>query len=206
VIVRALAAMMFLAPALALAACADVLSQSSGPVAATITFKHQAPLSVDVARIELVETWQQSGTPPHIGHLNRNNPPKIIRAWVRDRLKAVPGGPGAAQGSILRVVLRDGAVVRNALDVREGVEGIFRDEVDTSIEAVCAVDVELLDQKGTRMAGITVRVTGTRNIFESASLNERDTLYFGLMEELATALNTELENGMRAELGFLLTR
>lgn len=192
--------------AFGLAGCAGAPSPPSGPVTATITYKHMQPLVVDVARVELVETWRQPGTLPHIGHRNINSPPDIIRAWARDRLRAEPGGPGARDGSILRVILRDGAVTRTNLKVAEGVGGIFQDETDTRIEAVCAVDVELIDPKVGRIGGISVEVRGVRNILESASLNDRDVIYFALMEELAASLDQALENGLRAELGFVLKR
>ena len=198
----------FLAAALtlSLAACAGAPPPPSGPVTATITYKHMPQLVVDVARVELVEAWRQPGTLPHIGHRNTNSPPEIIRAWTRDRLRAEPGGPGARDGSTLRVILRNGAVTRTNLKVAEGVGGIFQDETDTRIEAICAVDVELMDPTAGRIGGISVQVSGARNILESASLNDRDVIYFALMEELASSLNQELENGLRAELGFVIKR
>jgi hypothetical protein len=51
-----------------------------------------------------------------------------------------------------------------------------------------------------------VKVEGKRDILESASLNERDRIRFALMEEIATSLNQELENGIRAELGYIIRR
>jgi len=189
---------------LALAACADGPPPPSGPVAATITFAHKAPLAIDVASVEVVEAWRQPGTPPHIGHLNANSPPHVLRAWARDRLRAVPGGPGATDGMVLRVILRDGSVTRTALEVEEGVGGLFRDEADTRIDAVCAVEVEVIDPSVGRLGSVTVRVQGARNILESASLNDRDRVYFALMEEIAASLNSALENGLQAELGFII--
>lgn len=189
---------------LGLAACATSAPPPQGPVTATLTYKHKNALVLDVARIELDEQWQQPGTAPHIGHRNTNSPPAIVRAFVADRLLAQAGGPGAADGSTLHVILRDGAVTQTSLKVEDGVEGLFRDEADTRIDAVCAVDIELTDPVAGRVAGISVRVAGARNILESASLNERDRIYFSLMEELASSLNQELENGLRAELGFLI--
>lgn len=189
-----------------LAACADTRPPPSGPVAATITFAHRAPLILDVASIELVEPWRQPGTAPHIGHRNANSPPNIVRAWTRDRLTASPGGPGARDGTVLRVILQDGSVTQTALKVEEGVGGLFRDEADTQIDAVCAVDVEVVDPVAGRIGSVSVRVVGTRKILESASLNERDRVYFALMEEVANSLNSALENGLNAELGFVIKR
>jgi len=189
-----------------LAACADTRPPPSGPVAATITFAHRAPLMLDVASIELVEPWRQPGIAPHIGHRNANSPPSIVRAWTRDRLAASPGGPGASDGTILRVILQDGSVTQTALEVEEGVGGLFRDEADTRIDAVCAVDVEVIDPVAGRIGSVSVRVVGTRKILESASLNERDRVYFALMEEVASSLNSALENGLNAELGFVIKR
>ena len=189
-----------------LAACADTPPPPSGPVAATITFAHRAPLVLDVASVELVEPWRQPGTPPHIGHRNPNSPPSIVRAWTRDRLKASPGGPGANDKTVLRVILQDGSVTRTALPVEEGVGGLFRDEADTQIEAVASVDVEVIDPVAGRIGSVSVKVVGTRKILESASLNERDRVYFALMEEVANSLNNALENGINAELGFVIKR
>lgn len=187
-----------------LAACAS--PPPSDAVKPLITYKHTAVLDVDVSRVEFVEAWQQPGTPPHIGHLHRNNPPALARAWAQDRLRASPGGPGAAEGSVLRVILRDGPVTQSALPVEEGVTGMFRDEADTRIDALCIVDLELVEPLSGRVAGIGVQVSGARHILESASLNEREQIYFALMEEMAAALDTALENGLNAELGFIIKR
>lgn len=190
-----------------LAACANSSPPPpSGPVAATITFAHKTPLALDVASVELVEPWRQPGTPPHIGHRNANSPPDIVRAWTRDRLKASPGGPGAKDGTVLRVILQDGAVTRTDLKVEEGVGGLFRDEADTQIDAVAAVDVEVVDPVAGRIGSVSVKVVGSRKILESASINERDRVYFALMEEIAASLNSALENGLKAELGFVIKR
>lgn len=177
-----------------------------GPLNATITFGHTQVMAVDVADVELQEPWRQPGTPPHVGHLIPNNPVRIVRAWTRDRLRAVPGGPGAAEGSVLRVTLMEGAVTEKPLQVQTGVGGLFRDQADTRIEAVCAVNVDLIDPVTGRIGGISVRVEGKRDILESASLNERDRIRFALMEEIAASLNSELENGIGAELGYIVRR
>ena len=110
-----------------LVACTNTPPPPSGLVTATITFAHKAPLVLDVASVELVEPWRQPTTPPHIGHRNSNSPPSIVRAWTRDRLRAVPGGPGAVDGTVLRVILQDGSVTQTMLQVEEGVGGFFRD-------------------------------------------------------------------------------
>lgn len=159
------------------------------------------PIRLDVAAIEYVEAWEQPGAAPHVGHRHTNNPPSIARAWAAHRLTRAPGATGSGT---LRAILREGSVVRAALPVRGGVEGIFADEADTRLEARLAMELELVDPVAGRIAGINVVVTGAREILESASLNERDALYFALMEQLATALDRELDNGIRAELAFIV--
>ncbi|WP_422005941.1 hypothetical protein [Pyruvatibacter mobilis] len=195
-----------LAASLLLAGCLATTAPPQGPVNATLTFGHTEVMALDVAEIDLAEAWQQPGQPPHIGHLVPNNPVRIIRTWTRDRLRAVPGGLGAADGSLLRVTLLDGSVTEKPLPVEKGVEGFFKDQADTRIEAVCEVAVDLIDPVTGRIGGISVKVEGKRDILESASLNERDRIRFALMEEIATSLNQELENGIRAELGYIIRR
>jgi hypothetical protein len=107
---------------------------------------------------------------------------------------------------VLRVILQDGAVTRTDLKVEEGVGGLFRDEADTQIDAVAAVDVEVVDPLAGRIGSVSVKVVGSRKILESASINERDRVYFALMEEIAASLNGALENGLKAELGFVIKR
>jgi len=191
-----------LAAAMMLAACTELTPQPAmGPAAARLTFEHMAPILLDVAVIDYVEAWVQPGAPPDIGHLHRNSPPTIARAWVDHRLARAPGAAGPA---VLGVILREGSVVSTPLPVRAGVAGLFRDEADTRIEARLSVDVELTDPQAGRIAGIAVTVTAARDIPESSSLAAREALYFELMEKLAAALDRELENGIRAEMGFLV--
>lgn len=197
------------------AACAGA-PPPTGPQNARITFEHRPVLHVDVAAIDYVEAWRPathgagagSGAGEDIGARHANNPPAIARSWVARRLARAeadtnPDATAPGKGT-LRVILREGSVVRTPLPVKQGVEGVFADEPDTRLEARLGVEVELVDPAAGRVAGISVTVTGAREILESASLNERDAAYFALMEQLAEAFDRELENGLRAELGFLL--
>lgn len=173
-----------------------------GPVSATLTFQHANPIRLDVSEIEFIEAWQQPGTRPDIGHLHENNPTSIARAWVRDRLQRAPRS--LPSSPVLRVILREGSVTEEALPVEEGLGGLIKNEPEILLSAVLAVEVELTERTGNRIAGITVRVTGEKQILENASLNDRDRTYFALMEQLAAALDKELDNGIRAEMGFLV--
>lgn len=184
-----------------LAAACSGTPPPSGAGSARLTFEHTGPILLDVAAIEFVEAWQQPGAAPDIGHLHRNNPPSIARAWVAHRLVRAPAASGKGT---LRAILRDGSITRTALPVKGGVEGLFTDEPDTRLEARLAVELELVDPAAGRIAGIQVVVTGAREVLQSASLNERDAIYFALMEKLAAALDRELDNGIRAELAFLV--
>ncbi|MGD1934207.1 MAG: hypothetical protein ACFB0Z_06825, partial [Candidatus Phaeomarinobacter sp.] len=179
---------------------------AAGPGTRLHNLPSHGPPAPLVASVEFVEPWRQPGVPPHIGHRNSNSPPSIVRAWIRDRLNAAPGGPGAADQTVLRVILQDGSVTQTALEIEEGIGGLFRDEADTQIDAVAAVDVEVIDPVAGRIGSVSVKVVGTRKILESSSLNERDRVYFALMEEVANSLNDALENGLNAELGFVIKR
>src|SRR5690349_20397371 len=91
-------AVLAIAATLALGACT---STPPRPQARQISFANLAPISFDVARIEVVQQYQPPQVAPNVDHLAPVPPSDAIRRWANERLRAM-GGSGT-----IRVIIKD---------------------------------------------------------------------------------------------------
>ena len=150
------------------------------PADIAITFQHREPITLNVAKIEHVDRYQATLRPPYVEHLHRVTPSMVIRAWIKERLRAV-GSRG-----LVTLIVEEAGVVEEAVSVSDGLGGLFRDEVDTRLIGVIRARFDHVDVGplgGTH--SVDVVAEASTEVLESATLNERDLAYFHLVERLA---------------------
>ena len=76
----------------ALAGCETPPPESRFP---EMTFAHLGPIRLDVAEIEVIETYRSPLAPPNVEHLAPTRPAEAVRRWAADRLRAEGRGGGA---------------------------------------------------------------------------------------------------------------
>ena len=122
--------------------------------------------------------------------------------WVTCLVAA--GGPGAAQGSSAlgaRFVIRDARVTETELPRTEGLRGLFTTDQGQRYDLRMEAALEVLDAGSGGVAGsVSALATRSRTIAENASLDERERLWFAMVEEATSALTAELERRMRQTL------
>src|ERR1700678_1917520 len=74
-----------------------------------MSFTAQAPIRLDVARIDIVANYQAPAVKPHIEYDMPVSPENALRLWVRDHLKAV-GNTG-----VMRLVIRNASATERPL-------------------------------------------------------------------------------------------
>ena len=184
--------------ALLLAACATPPPQNAR--FAELTYGHLGKLRLEVSTIDVRSAYQPTLSPPSVEHLFPIAPEQVMRRWAADRLAAT-GAPGR------RAVftIRDARVIETKLARTQGIAGAFtRDQTeryDMTLEATLEIGGERPDLgRGT----ISAKSIRARTVSEGITVNERERIWYELLEAAMNDLNAELEAQIREKLALFL--
>jgi hypothetical protein len=184
-------AVLAIAATLALGACT---SAPPRPQARQISFANLAPISFDVARIEVVQQYQPPQVPPNVDHLTPVPPSDAIRRWANERVRAM-----GASGT-MRVIIKDASITETSLKPTTGVRGAFTTDQSERYDGRLSVDlvVEVPSRQFQGYTGATV--SRTISVPENVSLQGREDAWHSLVERMMADLNAKLEEGIDGNL------
>lgn len=175
--------------ALVLSACATPPAPTT---ALEITFQHRPVISLNVARVEVVDAYNIGGSFPRVEHLYTKTPASLVRQWAKDRLKPV------GQLGQVSVLIQEANVVETARVIDKGILGLFNDEPDTDLTATIVARIEFVNVLDGGSYAVNVDAHANVAIFESATLNERDFAYYSALEILGAAFDEAVEKELRS--------
>jgi hypothetical protein len=159
---------------------------------AEITFAHEPPLQLDVARVEFVDGFVPPAEAPHAEIDFPVPPAAAARRWVVDRLQAV-GTAGTA-----RATLTDASGLRTDLPKTGGVTGYFTTDQARRYEASIVMRLDIMTE-GSRYVEGFAEASAKRSdtIPEDSTLNERDARLYALVEKLMGDFDGQFEITIR---------
>lgn len=158
-----------------LSACATT---KPAPIAPEMTFKHLAPLNLNVAVIDIVD---ESTTPPSGKNVAYNfpvSPKKALDIWVKDRLRA-SGASGVA-----RVKVLEASALEEKLKTKSGVSGLFSNDLSEKYTSALNVVIELYDHNGASTGFASASASRYITVNEDLSLLEREKKWYEMVEQL----------------------
>jgi len=165
-----------------------------------LTYGHLGQFRLDVAGIDIVSDYKAPLQPPNVEHLLPVPPEQALRRWAKDRLAAT-GTPGR----YARFVITDAKVTDTALPRTQGMRGAFTTDQTDRYDGSLAAKLEIRAERGQLREGeASAWATRSRTAAEGITLNERDKLWFDLVEALMNDMNAELDRQIRANLGQFL--
>lgn len=180
-----------------LAACSDSPARQRLP---ELTYGHLGTFRLDVARIDIVNQYRSPLTAPHVDHVMPVPPERTLERWARDRLAAT----GAA-GAIARYTIEDAKMIETELKRTQGVRGAFTTDQAQRYDLSMAASLEILDDRGLiRQAYASAAATRFRTVPEGISINEREKVWFDLVEASMNDINAELDRQIRANMARFL--
>ena len=180
--------------AIAIVAAALLLACAPPPPEANfpeIAFRDSPAFRIDVAVIELVESYQPPLRSPHVEHESPVPPLVLLRNWVRDRLVA-----DGATGSLKATVV-DARITETLLSVNEDLAASFTTEQAVRFDGRVEMRLEIMDSAASGHANVYGEATRSRTMPEDATLREREEVLFQITEDLANDLNTVLDGNIR---------
>lgn len=175
---------------LALGACA---TQPPRARFADLTYAHRGILTFEAARIDLVNEYRAPMAAPNVEHLFATMPEIVMRRWATDRLRTT----GAPSHYMVFTIL-DARVVETSLPRTPGVRGALTTDQTERYDASLAASLEIRqDRVGFQDAFARAQSTRSRSVAENATLNEREQVWYDLIEQTMTELDRELDRQIR---------
>jgi len=179
-----------LLPSLALLAACD--TPPARQSYATLTFQDRPQILLDVAQVEIVQAYQAPGVAPHVDHLFPQKPVDVATAWGRDVLRAV-GQRGQATYTIV-----DASAIDTPLPRSTGLTQMFKTEQSDRYDLHIAVKLEL--SNGQSMGTATAEANRSQTVAENMTLNQREAVWFQMIESAMRELDGKLEAAIRDKL------
>lgn len=163
-----------------------------------LTFTGRPPIALDVATVETVDEYRMPLADPHIEHRAPLAPGAAAERWARDVLRS----EGTAGRAVFRVTT--GSLVASPLQTTGGLRGWFTVDQAERYDSVIAGRLELFGADGRRLGDAQAQATRFQTIAENASLNDRQRLWYTLVEATAIDFATAMEAAIRRELAVYL--
>jgi hypothetical protein len=163
--------------ALLLSGCADAPPVSKFP---DMTFANVQGVSLDVAKIDVIDNYHPPMKTPNMEHLFPTSPAAATKLLVQKELLA----SGASK--ILRVMIDDASVVSETLPTTKGFWGALEREPEYRLKAKVFLRFELANEAAPDIIIGHAEVIAKRNkvVLEDMTPAERDRAYFDLTEDL----------------------
>ncbi|MGE0255946.1 MAG: hypothetical protein AB7N54_17595 [Alphaproteobacteria bacterium] len=161
-----------------------------------LTYGHLPPIRLAVDRVDVRDDYKPPLAAPHIEHRVPQAPAKAAARWARDRLVAVPDGGGR----VATYTVIDARMTETPLPRTGGVQGMFTTDQAQRYDAHVAVEIEIVDPRGTRLGVVTAEANQSRTVPEGITLDEREKAQFEIVEALMRTLDAELSRSIAATL------
>jgi hypothetical protein len=177
-----------------LAGCATPPPQNRFP---ELTYAHLGKIRLDVSQINIVSVYKSPFAPPNIEQDMPVLPEKAMRRWAADRLVAT-GTPGHAA----EFVITDAKVIDTKLAKTPGLRGVFTTDQSDRYDSSFAAQIVIRPGPGEfGNAQATASATRAQTVAEGITVNQREKVWFDLVEATMNDLNAELERQIQAHLG-----
>lgn len=176
-----------------LAACS---TQPPRPRFPELTYGHLGQFTFDVQRVDIVSEYKAPFASPNVEHLFPTAPEQTLRRWAQDRLAAT----GTA-GRYARFVIQEAKVTETQLPRTPGVRGAFTTDQTQRYDGVLSVVLEIREERANYRAGTaSAWASRSRTVAEGITVNDRDKVWFDLIEAMMNDLNAEMDRQIRANL------
>ena len=185
---------MFVAVSL-LAGCQNAPPDTQTP---QLVFDTLPQISMNVARIEIVDGYQPPMKAPNVDHLFKQPPRDVARRVLEKQL--------VANGSnhTLRVIIEDASVIKKDLPVSQGFTGFFSNEESEEYISRVSLKFQLIadDTADRVVADAFVLSERTQTLLEDSSPAERDMAFFTLDENIMQDLRKGIEGSVKRTFGW----
>lgn len=161
-----------------------------------LTYGHLGVMRLDVERVEIASDYQAPLRPPNVDHLFPTPPERVMRRWAQDRLAA-----NGTAGRYARFVITDAKVTETNLPRSTGITGAFTKDQSQRYDLSMSAAIEVREDRGNFRTGYaTASTSRSRSVREDITINDREKVWFEMLEQAMNELNAELERQIKANM------
>lgn len=160
-----------------------------------LSFEGQPKIRLDVASINVVDEYRMPLAEPHLEHRAPIAPSAAIERWAADVLEPV----GASGRGVLRITR--GSLVETPLERTQGVRGLFTTDQAERYDTGAAAVLEIYDAGGVPVGTAEATASRFQTVEEGISLNERERVWYRLVEDTVLDFSRSMEVAIRRYLG-----
>jgi hypothetical protein len=161
---------------------------------ADLTFTGRPPIPLDVAQVEVVDESHMPLADPNVEHRAPLAPSAAAERWARDVLQAAGTG-GRAVFHVTK-----GSLVEIPLKTTTGLKGLITVDQAERYAATIEGRLDLYGADGRILGNAEAQASRTQTIAENASLNDRQRLWYTLVEATANDFASSMETAIRQNL------
>lgn len=157
-------------------------------------FGNRPVITLDVAEIEVVNTYVAPLQPPNVEHTLSVTPAESVRLWVQERLKA-----GGTTGK-LRVTIKQASIVEVQLPRTTGIKGWFTTDQTQRYDGTLSVGLQIEQPAKNFLGSTESTVTSSKSVSEDVTLDQRQVTWDVMVHEMARDMDSQLSQGIRNNL------
>lgn len=161
---------------------------------ADLTFAGRTPIVLDVVGLDVVDEYRMPLADPNVEHRAPLAPGAAAERWARDVLKT----SGSGGRAVFRIT--EGSLVERRLQTTDGVSGWFTVDQAERYDAAIKGRLDLYGADGRPLGNAQAQASRHQTIAEDASLNDRQRLWYTLVEATANDFAGAMEQAIRSQL------
>lgn len=156
-----------------------------------LSFAGQPKILLNVASVEVVDEYRMPLADPNVEHRAPLSPSGAMELWARDVLQPV-GNQGRA---VLRIT--NGSVIETPLKGTTGLKGVFTTDQAERYDAAAVATLEVFDANGVPVGSAEGKATRYQTVAEGISLNDRERIWYRLVEDTVLDFSRTMEVAIR---------
>ncbi|HWT98940.1 MAG TPA: hypothetical protein VN229_15040 [Terriglobales bacterium] len=174
-----------------LAGCAAPMDDPTYP---ELRFNTQPPIRLNVAAINVTQSYISSVADPYVDQLFPQPPVKAALQWPADRLQAA-GADGSLSYDVVNASVTDTKLPRST-----GLSSLTTVDQTDRFDLTITVKVSAISGDSTHRGSAQVTVTRAQTINEKTTESERNTVWYNMtrdaMQELDTKLSAQISDNL----------
>lgn len=166
-----------------LAACAAPMDEPSYPA---LRFNSQPPLRLNVAQVNVTQSYVSSNAEPHVEQLFPDPPAKAAAQWAHDRLQ-----PAGANGTLTYEII-DASVLDAKLPRSSGLSSLTTVDQTDRYDLSLTIRVSAVSGDNLQRASADVTVTRSQTINEKTTEAQRNGVWYDMTKQAMDELDAKL--------------
>lgn len=168
---------------LSLSACSSPGEERSFP---DLSFSGQQPIRLNVATIDVTQSYVPSNADPHVDQLFPEQPVKAATQWAHDRLQAAGSG-GTASYDVV-----DASAIDTKLPRSTGISALTTVDQTDRFDLSITVKLSAVSGDNLHRGSTQVTVTRSQTISEKTTDVERDGVWYDMTKDAMAELDAKL--------------